>query len=63
MVAKAITDARAKGNVIAGLTLTAVASPFVVTSFGRVILQLDTGDDAIFLGSLNIEQGGGAINE
>lgn len=63
VIAKTITEAKAKGNVVAGLTLTAIASPFWVKSFGRFVLQLDTGDDAIFLGSLNVEQSGGAIAE
>lgn len=54
LVARGLSEAAEQGNNMGGVTMRMSASPFAVAKYGRVILEVEIGDECIQAGSLNI---------
>ena len=56
LIDKALADARATGNPIAGLIGRVVSGNFPVPIPGRIVATVKVGDESIVAGSLNVQQ-------
>lgn len=56
MVRKSLKDAKASGNIIAGIYSIQIAAPFPVSEQGRIYVELEVESDILKLGSINFIQ-------